>query len=88
VIRELFSTELCVSSCRSEKTDILVQHVEEFKKFVTDKDNPLKAKSAFEVLSERHKFSSLVSYTTFKRFAKTHGLLSINKCDFLLFILQ
>ena len=73
-IRELLSTELGVSSYKAEKTDILVQHVEEFKKLVTDKDNPLKAKSAFEVLSERHEFSTLVSYTTFKRFAKTHGI--------------
>lgn len=73
-IRELFLTELAVSPYRSEKTDILVQHAEEFRKLITDKDNPLKAKSAFEVLSERHEFSSLVSYTTFKRFAKTHGI--------------
>lgn len=73
-IRGLFSAELSVSPSRSEKTDILVKHAEEFKRLVTDKNNPLKAKSAFEVLSERHEFSSLVSYTTFKRFAKTHGI--------------
>ena len=73
-IREIFSTEDVFGPSKSEKTDILVEHVEEFKKLVTDKNNPLKAKSAFEVLSERYEFSSLVSYTTFKRFARTHGI--------------
>ena len=73
-IKTIFSNEPAVSTSRSEKTDILLKHADEFKKLVTDKDNPLKAKSTFEVLSERHEFSSSVSYTTFKRFAKTHGI--------------
>jgi len=73
-IRESFTNEDAVSHCRSDKTDILVKHAAEFKELVNDKDNPLKAKSAFEVLSERHEFSSLVSYETFKRFARTYGI--------------
>lgn len=73
-IRELFSSQLAGSPIRSEKTDILVKYTDEFKKLVTDKDNPLKAKSAFEVISERYEFSTIVSYTTFKRFAREHGI--------------
>ncbi len=73
-IRELFSSHLADSPIRSEKTDILVKYTDEFKKLVTDKDNPLKAKSAFEVISERYEFSTIVSYTTFKRFAREHGI--------------
>jgi transposase len=73
-IREILSSELTVSTHKAEKTSILEKHTEEFRQLVTDKKNPLKAKSAFEVLSERHEFNNLVSYTTFKRFAKTYGI--------------
>lgn len=56
------------------KTEILLRHIDEFIKLTTDKQNPLKAKSAFEVLSERYEFNNTVSYTTFKRFARTYGI--------------
>lgn len=74
VVRELLSKEFPGNPVRQEKTDILLKHIDEFKKLVTDKDNPLKAKSAFEVISELYGFSSIVSYTTFKRFAKEHDI--------------
>ena len=73
-LKEIISTELPEAIHKAEKTDILEKHEEEFKQLVTDKNNPLKPKSAFEVLSERYEFSTYVSYTTFKRFAKAHGI--------------
>jgi transposase len=72
-IKDLLSGEI-TPAIKSEKTDILLKYADEFKKLITDKENPLKPKSAFEVLSERHEFQSRVSYTTFKRFARTYGI--------------
>jgi len=57
-----------------KKQKCLKNYLEEFKQLVSDKTNPLKPKSAFEVLSERYGFSDSISYTTFKRFARKHGI--------------
>lgn len=74
-LKGLISNDLSApAAARQDKTDILLRHTEEFKKLVTDKHNPLKAKSAFEVLSEKYEFTDIVSYTTFKRFAKAYGI--------------
>jgi len=72
-IRDIFADSF-VSNQKTDKTDILEKYSEEFRELVTNKENPLKPKSAFEVLSERYEFSSLVSYSTFKRFAKNYGI--------------
>ena len=71
---ELFTDDLNQNERTSEKIELLEKYIEEFRKLVTDKSNPLKPKSAFEVLSERYLLTGIVSYSTFKRFAKTFGI--------------
>jgi transposase len=44
--------------------------LEEITALIQNKENPLKPKTAFEVLCERHQLHSRVSYSSFKRFVK------------------
>ena len=71
---KLFTDDLNKNERTSEKIELLEKYIEEFRKLVTDKKIPLKPKSAFEILSERYSLAGLVSYSTFKRFAKTFGI--------------
>ncbi len=41
---------------------------------VTDKENPVKPKSAFNIISSRHNLAGAVSYTSFKRFVREHQI--------------
>ena len=54
--------------------DILQPFLEEIATLIQNKENPLKPKSAFEVLCERHQLHAQVSYSSFKRFVKKHQL--------------
>jgi len=50
---------------------LLVPHQDEIVALMTDKVHPLKPKTAYEVICERHELQ--VSYGTFKRFLRTHA---------------
>lgn len=73
-ITTAMSASPTVSPQVSAKTDLLAMHAEELKGLITSKSNPLKPKSAFEVLCERYGLTGQISYTTFKRFCKTFGI--------------
>ena len=78
-INTLFLSEHNNKQNRSEKNILLENYLEEFKRLVTQKNNPLKPKSAFEVITENHDLTSKVSYTSFKRFAKAYGITKQSK---------
>jgi transposase len=50
--------------------ELLVPHKDEIVGLITDKSHPLKPKTAYEVICERHELD--VGYGTFKRFLRTH----------------
>jgi len=52
---------------------VLEPYLQEVTSLITNKENPLKLKQAFEVICERHDLSDKASYTTFTRFVKTHS---------------
>ncbi len=56
----------------SPMMDQLLCHKEELIMLMNNKQNPLKAKSAFEVIKEKYRLA--VSYSTFKRFYQRHNL--------------
>jgi transposase len=49
-------------------------YLEEILGLVNDEDNPLKMKSAFSVIAERHELTGKVSYSSFKRWARARGV--------------
>lgn len=53
---------------------LLEPFLEEIRDLIHNKSNPLKPKTAFEVLTERHDLGGKVSYSSFKRFARAHQL--------------
>src|SRR4030042_4218039 len=61
--------------CRpARKQELLEPYINEIKELITNSSNPLKPKTAFEVICLRHNLSGKVSYSSFKRFAKTHRI--------------
>jgi hypothetical protein len=46
----------------------LKNHEDEISRLINDADNPLKPKTAFEVMTEQHELQGIVSYSSFKRF--------------------
>lgn len=56
------------------KQALLVPHLDEIRDLVNSKINPLKPKTAFEVLCARHNLTGRVSYPTFKRFVRAHRI--------------
>lgn len=56
----------------SQKQSLLQPHLEELKRLITKDD--LKPKTAFSVICQRHDLAGKVSYTSFKRFVRTHRL--------------
>jgi hypothetical protein len=52
---------------------VLVPHLEELKGLISNTENPLQAKIAFEVLCTRYDLASKISYSSFKRFMQTHA---------------
>lgn len=57
---------------RARVTDLLLPYTEELKALVNHPRRPLKAKFAFEVICQRHQLTGRISYTSFKRFYRTH----------------
>lgn len=53
---------------------ILAPYLDEITQLVNDTELALKPKTAFCVISERHGLTGKVSYTSFKRFVRTHRL--------------
>ena len=60
---------------------LLEPHVEEILALINDPDNPLKPKTAYEVIVQRHELRGKVSYSTFKRLARARGLTPEGKRD-------
>jgi transposase len=63
---KLFATFLPTNQRRSPVRNLLIPHKDEIMGLITDKIHPLKPKTAYEVICERHELE--VSYGTFKRF--------------------
>lgn len=59
-------------SYQSPVLDQLIPHKEELMMLMNQKPNPLKAKTAFEVIKEKYRLE--VSYSTFKRFYQQYNL--------------
>jgi transposase len=53
---------------------LLEPFLEELRDLINNQTNPLKPKTAFEVLCERHNLNDKVSYSSFKRFTRAHQL--------------
>ncbi|MFC1724551.1 IS21 family transposase [candidate division KSB1 bacterium] len=58
----------------AKKQKLLEPYLDEIIDLVTNKVNPIKPKTAFEVLCTRHNLSDKVSYSSFKRFVKTQSI--------------
>ncbi len=58
----------------AKKQALLEPYLDEIKSLVNNKANPLKPKTAYEVICMRHDLSGEVSYTTFKRFVRAHRI--------------
>lgn len=53
---------------------LLEPHVEEILALINDRDNPLKPKTAFQVIARRYELIGKVSYSSFKRLARARQL--------------
>src|SRR4030042_5306885 len=58
----------------ARKQELLEPYINEIKELITNSSNPLKPKTAFEVICVRHNLSDKVSYSSFKRFIRTHRI--------------
>lgn len=58
----------------ANKQAILEPYLEEIRNLVNSKVNPLKPKTAFEVICAWHNLTGKVSYTSFKRFVRAHRI--------------
>lgn len=68
---KLFQTFLPTNQRRSPVRNLLIPYQDEIMNLIADKTHPLKPKTAYEVICERHDLK--VSYGTFKRFLHTHA---------------
>lgn len=53
--------------------NVLVPHLEELKGLISNTENPLQAKIAFEVLCTRYDLAAKISYSSFKRFMQKNA---------------
>lgn len=58
----------------AKKQALLEPYLDEIRRLVNNKANPLKPKTAFEVICVRHDLSGKVSYSSFKRFVRAHRI--------------
>lgn len=58
----------------AKKQKLLEPYLDEITNLVTNKVNSLKPKTAFEVICLRHDLSGKISYSSFKRFVRAHGI--------------
>jgi transposase len=54
--------------------EILLPYKDEISDLINNKEDPLKAKTAFEVISLRHELDGKISYSSFKRFVRQNKL--------------
>jgi len=67
--------EMARSSPRASTAQaLLVPFLDEVRQLINDRELALTPKSAFFVVCQRHDLSGKVSYTSFKRFVRTHAL--------------
>lgn len=66
-----FSTLIPERTQQQPARELFLKHKDEIVGLVTDKQDPLKPKTAYEVICERHGIT--VSYTSFKRFVSEHA---------------
>jgi transposase len=67
---------LAKNGTRATAQKLLEAYREEIIELVTRTINPLKAKSAFIVICRKHALEGEISYTSFKRFVRDHGIKS------------
>lgn len=72
IIRRISQPE--VMGRPQEKQDLLTMLENKTNELMTNPANKLKAKSAFEVICQRHNLSDSLSYSSFKRFIKRHRI--------------
>ncbi len=65
--------------CRASSKLLLEGHVDEILALINDRENPLKPKTAFEVIVFRYELQGKVSYSTFKRLARARALVRDGK---------
>jgi transposase len=73
-VRRLLQNVIPTTQRPFKAQDTLQPFLEEITALIQNKENPLKPKSAFEVLCERHQLHTQVSYSSFKRYIKKHYL--------------
>jgi hypothetical protein len=61
---------------KATKQALLGSHIDEILSLVSNTSNPLKPKTAFEVICERHNLTGKVSYSSFKRLARARKISS------------
>ncbi|MFH0990625.1 MAG: hypothetical protein V1799_11485 [bacterium] len=61
---------------KAAKQALLSSYLDEILSLINNTDNPLKPKTAFEVICERHDLTGKVSYSSFKRLARAHRISS------------
>ena len=74
MIIELIKNEPVFNEREKEKAELLKNHIGEIKDLIANKEVPVKPKTAFEIILRRHNLEGIISYTTFKRFAKENNI--------------
>jgi transposase len=59
---------------KADKQALLASYLDEILSLVNNTDNPLKPKTAFEVICQRHDLTGKVSYSSFKRLARARQI--------------
>jgi len=70
----LFAAALPKTQRPANAQELLQVYLPEIIELINQPQNPLKPKSAFEVICRKHDLTGKVSYSTFKRFAKVNEL--------------
>jgi Mu transposase, C-terminal domain/Helix-turn-helix domain len=73
-VLSLFTKEEHPTGRTSSAQSLLEPYLDEIAKLVNDPELGLTAKSAFSVISQRHELHGKVSYSSFKRFARSHRI--------------
>lgn len=64
----------CRIQAKATAQILLEPHVEEILGLINDHENPLKPKTAFQIIARRYELTGKVSYSSFKRLARTRDL--------------
>lgn len=73
-VLDLLQDAVTTTQRPSKAQTLLEPFLAEIVDLINDQKNPLKPKTAFEVICERHDLVGKVSYSSFKRFVKAHSL--------------